>query len=89
MGAMICKFKCVEVAKRVNPKFGIHGRDQSPAEFIWYARFTVVQADSVENRSFFASNPVGSMEIGVMSEDRFIPGQEYYLEFRPVVKAGG
>ena len=45
-----------------------------------------VTSGSDENKSFYASTPSGSIEIGVVHKevsDRFEIGQEFYVDFTP------
>lgn len=54
------------------------------------AKLSVVMTDQGENMNFAKAIPIGSMEIGIDIENKnnpfFIPGQEYYLEFKKAIK---
>ena len=54
------------------------------------AKLSVVMTDQGENMDFAKATPIGSMEIGIDTGNKnnpfFIPGREYYLEFKKVVK---
>jgi hypothetical protein len=51
---------------------------------VFSAKFTVVCDGSPENKAFFASTPMGFIEIGTYREDFFQEGKTYYTDFTPV-----
>ena len=67
-----CKFKCDSVRK-------FHHWDKSKG-FLYEAEFSVVTGESEENKKFFAATPSGSLKICSYVEDRFIPGDEYFID---------
>lgn len=66
------KFKCNSVTKQTG--WGEH-------EFLYSAKFGVVNGNSEENKSFFASTPSGMIEIATVKEDHFEVGKEYFIDF--------
>ena len=71
------KFICTSVTKGINWNTN---RDRFP--FLYTYRFSPVTGNgSDENKSFYASTPTGSVEIGAIGHDLFEPGREYYLDF--------
>lgn len=71
-----CKFICNSVRKYW---------DGWKKQFMYEAEFNVVTGgNNPENDKFFASTPTGSLKVGVMREDLFQPGKEYYLDFTEV-----
>lgn len=63
------KFKCDEVAQRVEGKV---------------VRMSPVTGETEENKAFFKWTPYGSLEMGTVNPHvEFIPGQEYYIDFTP------
>lgn len=82
MQATRCKFRCESVTKVEH-----HTRDElgkvTKEKFLYRAKFSVVYGDSPENKAFFDATPSGTLEIGVYTEDKFVPGREYYLDIIP------
>lgn len=52
--------------------------------FMYEAEFSAVTSGSEENKQFFAFTPSGSVKLATYKEDRFQPGQEYFLDFSEV-----
>jgi hypothetical protein len=77
-----CKFKCVSIL--VVKRWNVEG-------FLYTAEFAPVtgheEEDPIqiaENSKHFEGSPIGSLRIGVMKQDIFVPGHEYYLDIVPV-----
>ena len=64
------KFACLAVTKR-----------KYYGGFLFEYEFMAVTDGSEENKSFFASTPSGSLKLGAVRNDVFIPGESYYLDF--------
>lgn len=45
-------------------------------------KFSPVISGSEENKNFFAYTPSGVVELNSIVEDQFIPGKEYYIDFK-------
>lgn len=73
--SVIAKFTCHAKTQRK----GWHGTP----EFVYEYEFQPVTGTSEENKQFFASTPGGQLKLQAVREDLFVPGKEYYLEFRP------
>lgn len=68
-----CKFKCIET-----------GQSSMGEEVLHNAKFRAVFGDkSPENREFFKYTPSGELTLGVVKEQHFEAGKEYYLEITP------
>lgn len=75
MNRVRCKLVCHSVKKQLN------WNGNTP--FLYEYEMGVVYGDSEENKQFFASTPTGSLKIGSVRDDLFVPGMEYYLDFTP------
>lgn len=75
------KFRCTEVAKTIGGVYNAEGKYEST--FLYAYKFAVVIADTPENKSFFASTPVGSLSFASVRNDLFEVGKEYYLDITP------
>lgn len=67
-----CKYTCISVRK--------YKHWDITKEFLFEAEFTCVTSGSEENKSFFEATPQGSMKVSTYVEDRFQPGQEYFID---------
>lgn len=76
MATVRCKFRCTSITKREN-------WDKSKGPFLYDYEFSAVTGDSDENKSFFAATPSGSLKVGTVKDDIFVPGQAYYLDITP------
>lgn len=76
-GIVRCKFLCTGVEKTVDWP--------DKTKFLYKARFSVVTGGSEENKAFFKWTPFGACEIGVYTEDCFIPGVEYHFDIGKAV----
>lgn len=79
-----CKFTCVSVTKRKG--FGEFA-------FVYDATLHPVtphsgHEPSEENRAFFAATPSGQITVGTVAGDRFVVGQDYYIDFTPATAGG-
>ena len=70
-----CKVICEAVTKR---------KWSAEEQYIYESEFTPVTTGSDENKQFFASTPTGSLKLGVLRNDQFTPGKEYYVDFTQV-----
>lgn len=68
-----CKFKCTSVTKMISWNKG-------DGEFLYTAKFGVVTDGSKENDVFFKYTPTGLLEIGTYTEDRFVVGENYFVD---------
>lgn len=76
------KFKCSSVRKYEST----HWEKSKPVNgFLYEYEFYPVTGTSDENNRFFASTPSGSLKMSAVSDDLFVPGKEYYLDFTPYV----
>jgi hypothetical protein len=66
-----CKFKCV------SKKEMIQYNDPKP---IYEFEFSAVTDGSEENKNFFKWTPSGSLKTGVVQQDVFVVGREYYID---------
>ncbi len=66
------KFICNEIGKKIG---------WGENKFLYAAKFSVVMANSDENKAFFAATPTGSIEISTVKEDHFEVGKMYYVDF--------
>lgn len=82
-GTTRCKFHCNEVIKRSHRNHG------EPDSFLYEAKFSVVYDGSPENKEFFKWTPTGNLSVGVYKEDRFQPGQDYYIDITPAAALEG
>ena len=73
-----CKFQCTEVARKAVWN--------KPGEFVFAAKFAAVYNDSPENKAFFDATPCGNLEVSTYKDDRFTPGEFYFLDISLVVK---
>jgi hypothetical protein len=72
------KFMCSSVKKYKSTRWV----DNKPVEdFLYEYEFYPVTGTSEENHKFFASTPSGSLKMAAVSDDLFVPGKEYYLDF--------
>ncbi len=72
------KFKCTSVRKYESTRW----EDNKPISgFLYEYEFYPVTGSSEENMRFFASTPSGSLKMSAVSNDLFVPGKEYYLDF--------
>lgn len=67
-----CKFYCSEVTKR-------KGWDKEKP-FLYVAKFSPVTSGSEENKRFYDCTPSGGLELGIIKQDLFEVGKEYYLD---------
>ncbi len=70
--------------ERVRAKFNCTSKTEFKAwnKEVWYQyKFQAVIGDTEENKTFFASTPSGSIELGAVKSDLFEVGQDYYLDF--------
>lgn len=74
------KFICSAVTKRVSNTWNPDGT-VGPNEFEYDADLYPVTGGSDENKRFFASTPSGSIRIGTVRDELFIPGKAYYVDF--------
>jgi len=72
--AVRCKFKCIEVSKRVG---------WGENKVLYAATMTPVTCDSEENKKFFAATPAGKFEVSTVVVDLFEIGKEYYIDISP------
>lgn len=68
------KFVCTEVTKS---KYW----DPTKGEFLYSAKLVPVTYGSEENLKFFEATPSGSISIGTFTDEHFIPGKSYYVDF--------
>jgi hypothetical protein len=80
-GTTRCKFVCNGVEKTVNGWRNTDGTKDN--QFLYRAKFSIVSDGSEENKQFFKWTPSGNLEVGIYTEDRFMPGQEYYIDITP------
>jgi hypothetical protein len=64
-----CKVRCDKVSE-TNNGTSLHE-----------AYFEAAFKDSKENKEFFAFTPMISISLGVVKEQKFVPGKEYYVDF--------
>lgn len=82
------KFRCNAVTKREGSIYDAK-TSQSHMGFLYYYEFYVVTGNSgenPENNLFYASTPTGTLTLGAVRDDLFIPGKEYYLDFTEAPK---
>lgn len=72
-----CKFKCVS-------KKEVIGWSGDPSK-VYEFEFKAVTSGSPENEQFFKYTPTGSLTTGVVKEDAFEVGKEYYLDISEAV----
>lgn len=76
------KFICQSVTKRLSSVWDEISK-QSVAIHVYEAELQIVSGGSEENKKFFASSPTGRITLGVVREDHFEVGGEYYVDFTP------
>jgi hypothetical protein len=74
------KFRCVSVSKTVGHVWSPDGKAGDGV--VYEATLYPVTGDTEENKKFFASTPSGTIKLGTIREDHFIPGEAYYVDFR-------
>lgn len=74
-----CKFRCESVKKLVRSIRDDGGR-VTGERFVYEAEFSAVHGGSPENDRYFEATPFGSLKIGTLLADSFVPGREYYLD---------
>ncbi len=77
-----CKVVCHETGQVFGTVWDEQGNNPKPG-VLYRARFTVVYGNSPENKTFFASTPTGSFELGSVREMPWEPGKSYYIDFSP------
>lgn len=73
------KFRCTSVTKTVGGTYNGEGKYTNGIVFSY--KFNAVVGDSLENKTFFASTPSGSIELTAVRDDLFEVQKEYYLDF--------
>lgn len=68
-----CRFRCDSVTKRKGWTKEI--------PFTYDAEFSVVCADTEENKKFFAATPSGNIKVATINQDVFEVGKEYNVDF--------
>lgn len=79
-----CKFTCSAVTKRQYNVWAKDGSGPPTAGFVHEAEFFPVSDGTPENKAFFASTPTGSVKIGTIREEVFVPGKSYYFDISEV-----
>lgn len=77
MRTIRCKFRCISKKEMTQ-----YNSPQNLYEFEFYA----VTDGSEENKNFFKWTPNGSLKTGVVQQDAFVVGKEYYLD---IIEAEG
>lgn len=73
-----CKMRCIRTGQRPGWR--------NPGEKIHDAEFSAVTDGSSENAEFFAATPAGKLELGVLNEQHFEVGKEYYIDITPTTE---
>ena len=74
------KFRCT--FKQEHDASGWHLN--KPADKLYSYQFQAVTGDeSPENKEFFNSTPTGYIQLSAVTDNLFIEGQSYYLDFTP------
>lgn len=75
-----CKVQCVRTSQS---KYG-YGQNEKPQ---YEAEFSAVSGGSPENSNFFKYTPSCSIKTGILTQQFFEVGKEYYLDFTEAVNA--
>ena len=80
------KFRCTSKKQYESPVWDAEHKTSQPG-FVYAYEFQVVTGGSSENNAFYASTPTGTLMLGAVRDDLFVPGQSYYLDFTPAESA--
>lgn len=75
MDGVRCKFYCRERTETY---------DSFEKRMLYGYKFSVVTANSEENKKFWAWTPNGTFEVTTVLSGQFEVGKEYYLDISPV-----